>query len=281
MVAAGVEPLVEFPGYLVPWECRCLTCGKTGSPSLNNVKRGQGACRHCAGKWDTEDVVALMREVGFEPLDPYPGAHAPWRVRCTICGVEVYPHFSRIKNDGGGCRSCAGQIVTAAEASVVMKAAGLTPLAPYENARIPWPCRCDRCGELISPTYGSVKDGGGCRVCAVPGFNPATPAHVYLIQHPELSAAKVGISGVDARPNRVGVHSRQGWEVVATWNFEVGSRAEEVEGTVLSWWRDELEAPQALTGEDMPQRGETETAWLADVDIDETVAFIERLIAAG
>ena len=117
-------------------------------------------------------------------------------------------------------------------------------------------------------------------MCAVPGFNPATPALVYLIQHPELSAAKVGISGVDARPNRVGVHSRQGWEVVATWDFEVGSRAEEVEGTVLSWWRDELEAPQALTGEDMPQGGHTETAWLADVDIDETVAFIERLIAA-
>ena len=75
-------------------------------------------------------------------------------------------------------------------------------------------------------------------------------------------------------------HGRQGWEAVAAWYFEVGSRAEEVEGTVLSWWRDELEAPQALTTEEMPQRGETETAWLADVNIDETIAFIERLIAA-
>ena len=274
MVAAGVEPLVEYPGGLLPWKCRCLTCGKTGSPSLSNVKRGQGACRHCAGKWDTEDNIVLMREHGFEPLDPYPGAHAPWRSRCATCDAEVYPHFSRIKNDGGGCRSCAGQVVDHDTAAAVMRAAGLEPQHEYRNATTPWPCRCVQCGEVVSPTYGSVKGGSGCRVCAIPGFNPTAPARVYLIWHRGLAAAKIGITGAGLKTDRLAIHRQHGWEVFETWDVHLGAQAEWIEDQVLSWWREELGAPQAVSSEDMPQNGETETASLLDVDLDATSLFI-------
>ena len=110
--------------------------------------------------------------------------------------------------------------------------------------------------------------------------NDARPARVYLIQHPDLSVAKIGITGQHTKYDRLSQHEELGWEVLGTWEFATGKESQEVEGTVLSWWRDELEAPQALTTEEMPQRGETETAWLTDVNIDETVAFIERLVAA-
>jgi len=93
-----------------------------------------------------------------------------------------------------------------------------------------------------------------------------------------LSAAKVGITGLDT--HRLIDHKRGGWRVVATWEFDVGADAETVEGAALSWWREELGVSQALAREDMPIGGATETAWLADVDINETIAFIERLIAA-
>jgi hypothetical protein len=76
------------------------------------------------------------------------------------------------------------------------------------------------------------------------------------------------------------VSQRCGWDLVSMWEFEVGADAQQVEAAILAWWRDELGAPQALTTTDMPVGGETETVWLADVDLDQTAAFIERLIAA-
>ena len=221
MVAAGAEPLVDFPGVFLPWKCRCLTCGKATSSTLNAVKSGQGVCRHCAGKWDVEDNIAFMRECGFEPLAAYPGAHRPWRSRCTTCGAEVSPHFSTVKNHNGGCRAC-----------------------------------------------------------AIPGFDPLKAARLYFIHHPGFSAVKIGITGVEVIPDRVAIHQREGWIPIQVWDTPEGSQAEHLEARVLSWWRSELRAPQALTPGDMPQGGWTETAWLADVDPDETAAFIERLIAA-
>ncbi|GHA77309.1 hypothetical protein ACIQRS_05215 [Streptomyces termitum] len=47
--AAGMLPLVPFPGRVrTPWPSRCTRCGRTGAPSLNNIRRGQGACVPCA-----------------------------------------------------------------------------------------------------------------------------------------------------------------------------------------------------------------------------------------
>ena len=109
---------------------------------------------------------------------------------------------------------------------------------------------------------------------------------MYLIQHPELPAVKVGVSGKREKGTRKGrygrleIHQGRGWIVHGMWEFSAGAHAEEIESTVLAWWREDLGAPIALSADQIPQRGETETAWLADVVIDETVAFIDRLVAA-
>lgn len=47
MVAAGVQPLVPFVNTSTKWLCECLTCHRQVSPTLANVKRGQGACVYC------------------------------------------------------------------------------------------------------------------------------------------------------------------------------------------------------------------------------------------
>lgn len=46
MRAAGLEPLVEYPGWKNPWPCACRTCGREENCYLGNVRAGAG-CRHC------------------------------------------------------------------------------------------------------------------------------------------------------------------------------------------------------------------------------------------
>ena len=273
---AGVEPQEEYPGYFEPWTCRCRTCDKLCSPRVANVRRGQGACRHCAGKWDEADIVAFMRERNFEPLEPYPGNHQPWRVRCGICDTEVRPHFTTVKN-GGGCRNCAGQIITHDEAVEVMNAAGFAPLVPYVNSVTRWECRCLTCGETVFPSLSGIKAGRGCRVCAKSGFNPVAPAIVYLLVHETWHAAKVGITGTSVQHKRLNQHERNGWQIVGLWDVDYGRHAEEIEDQILDWWRNELDAPQAITDDRMPQHGKTETASLADISVEETAHYIWRL----
>ncbi|MFE7779190.1 hypothetical protein ACFU5O_36035 [Streptomyces sp. NPDC057445] len=49
MYAIGMEPLEPFPGRVRdPWKCRCARCGRIGTPTLNNIRRGQGGCYACA-----------------------------------------------------------------------------------------------------------------------------------------------------------------------------------------------------------------------------------------
>lgn len=80
MRAAGVEPVVPYPGSNVPWACRCLTCGALVTPRLDSVRGGQGGCRWCGQRQrrarpflSHERAEAQLRAAGMEPLVPYPG----------------------------------------------------------------------------------------------------------------------------------------------------------------------------------------------------------------
>ena len=53
-----------------------------------------------------------------------------------------------------------------------MRAAGVEPIEQYRNSQSPWPCRCLRCGQTVSPRYGAVKAGGGCRYCNDTAIKP-------------------------------------------------------------------------------------------------------------
>lgn len=47
MRAAGLEPLVPYPGANPPWLCRCTTCGSEGSPSYSYVASHGKGCAPC------------------------------------------------------------------------------------------------------------------------------------------------------------------------------------------------------------------------------------------
>ncbi|MGW4482028.1 hypothetical protein [Rhodococcus triatomae] len=47
MTAAGLAPLVPYPGSDKPWRCRCMKCGREVTARLTGVRTGKG-CRYCA-----------------------------------------------------------------------------------------------------------------------------------------------------------------------------------------------------------------------------------------
>jgi DNA-directed RNA polymerase subunit RPC12/RpoP len=181
MRAAGLEPLVPYPGSAVKWKCRCNKCGKTVYPLHSSIKHGRGGCVHCGLKaahakqrMSEESAVQLMLEVGLRPLEPYRSAKSPWKCECLTCGTIVVSTQDRAKQ-GRGCPACNTR--TAAEnrvqsnverATQVMLDAGLEPLETYPGTKRKWRCVCMTCGREVSPTHDRVKQSGsGCRNCGI------------------------------------------------------------------------------------------------------------------
>ncbi len=174
MIAAGAKPLEAFPGSKKPWLCECLKCGREISPSFGNVKNnGTKPCAYCSKKRvHPDDAEKLMRDAGLEPLEPYPGSNVKWKCKHLKCGEIVYPAHSWIVAGQGGCQKC-GYVESGLKGRVseelaieVMNAAGLTPLTPYLGSGKPWKSICQKCKQIVSPTYNSVSSGTGCGVCA-------------------------------------------------------------------------------------------------------------------
>jgi hypothetical protein len=187
MLDAGLEPLEPYDNSQVGWRCRCLTCGAEAAPSLASVRRG-GGCRKCGRKTTGDklrtpesEAVAAMVARGYAPLEPYPGANVK-RCQCVTCGRESTPTLGNVRS-GMGCGWCAGHRSDPDEVVAVMRSLGVEPLEPYRSANLPWRCRCNACGNEITPTYANARKFSPCRYCAPFGFNLNDPAVVYLLQH--------------------------------------------------------------------------------------------------
>ena len=123
-------------------------------------------------KLDPKVAEAVMLKAGLKPLEPYAGAHTRWKCKCLKCGDIVHPIYNSIQQGGGGCRSCANTYsglkrrMPEEDAIKFMVKRGLKPLEPFTNTNIRWKCKCLKCGDIVYPTYSSIKQGrGGCIYC--------------------------------------------------------------------------------------------------------------------
>lgn len=172
MLDAGLEPLEPYPGSNVKWKCKHLKCGETVYPMHSWVVAGSGGCLKCGYVKNKEKQIfsdkqarSLFLKNGLEPQVPYPGAGKPWKSRCAKCKQIVSPTYNSIAS-GTGCGVCAGKIVVPEIAEEIMRKASLEPLAPYPGSKTKWKCQCMKCGEIVYPNYGDVKQGdGGCKFC--------------------------------------------------------------------------------------------------------------------
>ncbi len=272
MRAAGLEPLERYENVMTPWRSQCQTCGNQVTPSLSNIKKGQGGCIWCAKRAvDPHAAVETMRSAGLEPLVAYPGMHMPWPSTCQRCHRTVSPRYGAVRR-GGGCRYCNDTAIDPTAAATLMRQAQLEPLEDYPGSLRPWKCRCTRCQRVVRPCYSTIQRGsGGCRWCRNSGFKSAEQAVVYLITHPSLSAAKIGIT--DTAGRRLKKHAQQGWETLAAVPVP-GELALSIEKEILDWWRGELALPVYLGRQEMPQGGWTETVDSTEIDLAATIRRI-------
>lgn len=95
-LAVGLEPLEPYMSVMTPWRSQCRNCGREVSPLLNNIRKGQGACRWCSGKAvDAEDAVAVMRAESLEPLVAYPDLRAAKIGITDASGRRLKKHSTR------------------------------------------------------------------------------------------------------------------------------------------------------------------------------------------
>ncbi len=312
MRSAGLEPLEPFRGSDTRWLC-LHSCGRQTMSSYKSIKDGRAPCMECwrdlratkkiedaqsafklakktrAKKkspstsqidWVTKEYTAIeeLRHVGLEPLVPFPGVKVPWPSRHT-CGKQVSPALGNIRAGAKPCKFCAGKAVDPNDAANLITSRGLTPLVEYPGAAVPWQCLCNTCGREVSPMYSNLRNGssGGCKFCAEPGIDYSAPGIIYLMIHTDFFAAKIGITSSVTKVDRIDAHSKHGWQLVARWDVETALIAEAIEQQVLSWWRDELRAPYALTKSEMKQGGHTETVSLLHVDTDEIMHLVDSL----
>ncbi len=292
MIANGLEPLEPYELSNKPWKCIHRDCGSTVFPTYSSIQGGQRGCRPCAIKegalrssYTPEFATDQALTRGYQPLENYPGAMSHWKCIHLPCGREVTATLNALMSGKGCCMDCGvasraeKNRYTADEAEIVMRKFGLEPLEPFPGYMNKWKCLHKECGREVSPSFWYVKfRESGCKFCATKGLDYSGQGIVYLLQRQDFFSAKVGITTPNSRTDRIAAHVKEGWHLVQSWTTETAFQAEEIEEDILSWWRNELEAPISMRKEDM-KSGWTETASLLFVDIEATSSRIEKRIS--
>ncbi len=85
---------------------------------------------------DLRDPAVVMRETGFEPMEPYPGTALPWGCRHEAGGREVTPRLGNVSTGRqGGCRFCEARHRPPDEAAALMRRGGRAGLASVPESR--------------------------------------------------------------------------------------------------------------------------------------------------
>jgi len=188
---AGAIPLEPYTNSQTRWKCRCKKCKKIIYPSLAPIKsRGISPCQKCASldmgarrRAKAESAnVAILRKAHFVPLEEFPGSSKPWKVRCLKCKKESNPRLSTVRR-GSACGYCAGIKIDELDVRKIYKNAGFEPIGKYPgNTKILWKAKHKKCGVTSSPTFASIKKGGGCRTCSgTLRVTPSAAKKLFLI----------------------------------------------------------------------------------------------------
>ena len=267
MKSKGLTPLVDFPGSKMPWLCIHKDCGKEVSPVYGSILNGQGGCLYCSGRFiEPDEAKAVVMSLGFTPVEEYK-AQNRWKVIHDKCGSEISIIYAYTKRTGKGCSLCAGlRPVTQEEVDSLFESRGFQVIGEFVNTRTPIRAVHNVCGREVATYFGGVKNGGGCKYCAVGGIDLMLPGFIYVMTHDELSAVKIGIGGDTSKMNRINQHKKYGWTLYKRLTLDTAEEAYEIEQAVMSWLRYDLGLPRFLSSEEMPQGGHTETFSAEEID---------------
>jgi hypothetical protein len=173
MLIAGYEPLEPYKNSKHPWKSRHITCGEVISPQYNKVQQGWRGCKYCSKTFvEPEEAEKMMIAAGVIPQEPYPGKDKSWKCVCTRCNQLINSTYAGVRDGGKGCKSCAlkataiGRRFSEDEVREAYLKVNLVPIEKYTNTDAPLRSKCNKCGNSPSPTFTSIRAGGGCRYCS-------------------------------------------------------------------------------------------------------------------
>lgn len=257
----GLVPKEPYVNGRAWWSCHCTHCDTDVRIQAAEIAQG-GACPGCKKVTTPEGALAEMREYGFEPTVPYPGANEPWPSLHGQCGKLVEPALTNLRfrrGRGTGCRYCSGRALDPADAAAFMQSKGWVPLEPFPGPRSRWSCLHTKCGNPSTPTYKSVRRGHGCRFCNKQGIDYSGPGYVYVMTNDRAGAVKIGIYGKRAQRDRKTILRRYGWETFKLLPCPTGEQARQIEQAVLRHLRHDRGLPPFMSKAEMPQNGASET----------------------
>lgn len=108
----GLRVTGTYEGSGVPLNSVCVECDTPTSPTLANLRNGQGGCKTCASQSLAEAFRTPLgaikelfeaRELDF--IGPYVNAHTPTECVCRRCGKKRTPKPNALLR-AGGCKPC-------------------------------------------------------------------------------------------------------------------------------------------------------------------------------
>ena len=273
MKERGFTVLEPFPGATKKWKVKCDDCKRKMETTFHSLKTKR-RCPYCQrSKLDLDEISQTLHKLDLQPLENFPGARKPWKLRCKKCKIHFerrYEKLTRVDRKVYGCPYCSRRRIDPNFAKTWMTSAGVQPLEKYPGGKRPWKCMCNNCKEIVYPRWDDVRKGqGACSNCADFGLNYSKPGYLYLITNSNLNCHKIGIANsykTRKFDDRMYRHSKQGWRIYEKLEFKTLRKAKKVESDVLKWMRLELELPIHLSRKQMPQGGFSETVDASEID---------------
>jgi len=288
---ANVTALTEYENAFKKIDLKCNKCGNEFTMAWSPLRAGRG-CPKCSRINQSAKefakshplAIQLLVDANVRPIGPYKGMAKPYLGICLTCGSKVKPKPNVLKQGQGGCYKCgkteggrkkkeSAYSLKEALAIMATRDIEITPDEPYPGATKPWPGKCKNCGLPVATSISNARKGkGGCRVCHTlnsdSAFDFFGQGILYLISSEKFRAYKLGISGVGTA--RLASHKSAGWDKTLFTYEAKGFEVNYVEQFVLTWLREEMNVEEAVSNEQLPEKGGTET-WPYDTIAPEIV----------
>ena len=168
----------------------------------------------------------------------YEGSQKKYPLICLKCGGNRPKKFNDVVR--AGCMDCATNAWRLTHDEVVERClAAKYPaqlLEPYKgHCGVKHLYRFLECGHEWEITPNSLWERRGCGEC----FFDQGPTYVYLMEHDDLNAYKIGITPVGLKlwRSRIRQHERKGWTLVHKIELATRKEALGLEKAIVDSWR--------------------------------------------
>ena len=97
---------------------------------------------------------------------------------------------------------------------------------------------CNRCNSYFTQRAKNHKDGNGCPKCSLNGFKYDSSAILYYISINSGTAYKIGVTNNTVKTRFVHDSSSVDINVIATWEYSLGSEAYSAEQVLLNEYKE-------------------------------------------